>query len=74
MTKGECLTAQAKSMVAMTRILEGSSEARNNLLVARHINSNANATNVKIFDIKQVVEMEVTTVEEGKNQGNCIVG
>ena len=47
LTKGECLTAQAKSMVAITRILEGSSEARNNLLVAKHMNSNANATSSK---------------------------
>lgn len=74
LTKGECLTAQAKSMVAITRILEGSSEARNNLLVAKHMNSNANATSVKIFNIKQVVEMEGTTIEEEKNKVVVLLG
>jgi hypothetical protein len=32
LTKGECLTAQAKNMVAMTRIFEGSIKARDKSL------------------------------------------
>lgn len=41
LTKGKCLTTQTKSTVAMTKILEGSNEARDNLLAARHRISNA---------------------------------
>lgn len=48
LTKGECLGAQAKSMVAMIRILDRSSEARENLLVARYGISHAKATSMEI--------------------------
>lgn len=50
MTKRDYLTAQAKSMVAMTRILEGSSETRDNLLAARQ--GLAKATSVEISNNK----------------------
>lgn len=34
LSKGECLGAQTKTMLAMTRIIEGSSEARGNSMAA----------------------------------------
>ena len=58
--------AHTKSMVVMTRILEGSNEARDNLLAARHRINNVEATSVEISNIKQTIEMGVITVEEGK--------
>lgn len=68
MTKPECLTAQAKSMVLMTRILEGSSEVEKNLLVAKHRVSHPKAANIEISIIKQVVEMGVIMAKEGRNK------
>lgn len=68
LTKGECLTAQARSMMAMTKILGDSSEARDNLLAARHRISHAKATSIEISNIKQAVEMGVISQEEGKNK------
>lgn len=64
LSKGKCLMAQAKTMVAMTRMLEGSSEARDNLLAPKHRNSRPKATSVEIFNIKHVVEMGVITFED----------
>lgn len=58
------MTAQAKSMVDMTMILEGSSEANNNLLVGKHRISHAKTTSAEISNIKQAVEMEVISQEE----------
>ena len=57
----------AKSTVAMTTILEGSSEARHNLLTATHRINNAKATSVEIFNNKQAVKMGVI-LEEGKRE------
>ena len=68
LTKCECLMAQQKHMVAITRILEGSSEARGNLLVARHRIGHAKATSVEISNIKQAMEMRVLSIEEGKKK------
>lgn len=44
----------------MTRILEGFSEVRDNLLVARHWIAHVKTTSVEISNIKQAVEMGVT--------------
>lgn len=66
LNKGECLEAQAKSMLAISRILEGSSEVRDNLLVARYKIFHAKATIVKISNIKQVVEMGMMSEDDGK--------
>lgn len=74
MTKGKRLMSQAKSMVAITRILEVSSEAKDNLLVARHRISHAKATCVEVSNIKQAIEMEVIMVEEGKNKIADLLG
>ena len=63
LTKGG---AQVNIMVAMTRILEGSSEARNNLLVARHWISNAKATSVGFSNIKQMMKVGVIFARRGE--------
>lgn len=55
LTKDEYLIVQAHSMSAMTKILEGSSKARDSLLVATYHISNAKATNVEIMNIKMIV-------------------
>ena len=51
-------------MVAMTMMLEGFSEAKDNLLVAKHRISHARTTSVEISNIKQVMETEVISQEE----------
>lgn len=55
-------------MVAMTMMLEGFSEAKDNLLVAKHRISHARTTSVEISNIKQVMETEVISQEEWKNK------
>lgn len=60
----ECLMTQVKSMVAMTMILKGSSEAKDNLLTSRHSINNAKTTNVEISNIKQKMKMII------ENEGN----
>lgn len=66
LSKGKCLTAEAKGMMAMTMILEGFSEARDNLLVVRLMINHAKARSVEISIIKQVVDMGVIIVKEGQ--------
>lgn len=56
----------------MTRILEGSSEARDNLLAARQRINNAEATSVELSNIKQTIEMGVITEKDGK-QGSELI-
>lgn len=46
--------------------MEGSSEARDNLLATRHRISQTNTTSIEISNIKLVVEMRMLSVEEGK--------
>lgn len=65
LTKGG---AQVNIMVAMTRILESSSEARDNLLVARHWISNAKATSVEFSNIKQMMKVGAILQEKGKKR------
>lgn len=55
-------------MVAMTMMLESFSEAKDNLLVAKHRISHARTTSVEISNIKQVMETEVISQEEWKNK------
>jgi hypothetical protein len=51
-------------MVAMTRMLEGSSEVRDNLFVAKNRISHATTTSVEISNIKPAVETEAISQEE----------
>lgn len=53
--------AQAKTMVTMTSMLEGSSD---DLLATRDRNSHPKATSAKIFNINYVEEMGVITIDE----------
>lgn len=74
LSKGKWLMAQAKTMVAMTRMLEGLSEARDNLLAPKHRNSHPKATSVEIFNIKHVVEMGVITFEHENSKVAELLG
>lgn len=62
-------------MVAMTRILERSSEAKDNLLATKHRISHAKTTSVEMSNIKQVIKMGaiLEDMKEGKEQGGKVV-
>lgn len=66
--------AQTKSMIVVTRILKGSSEARHNLLVTRHRISHAKAMNLEITHIKTTVEMGLMSEEDEESKVAELLG